>query len=87
MLRSDLCDLTDAYIVMNGTIIVKSPNNDVYDKKIAFNAPFVSSISKVNNPFIENAEDLYVVMPMYNLLVYSKSYSKTTGGFQRFKIF
>ena len=81
MLRSDLCDLTDAYIVVNGTITVKNPNNDVCDKKIAFNAPFVSCISKVNNPFIENAEDLYVVMPMYNLLVYSKSYSKTTGGF------
>ena len=42
MLRSDLCDLTDAYIVVNGTITVKNPNNDVYDKKIAFNAPFVS---------------------------------------------
>ena len=81
MLRSDLCDLTDAYIVVIGTITVKNPNNDVHDKKIAFNAPFVSCISKVNNPFTENAEDLYVVMPMYNLLVYSKSYSKTTGGF------
>ena len=52
-------------------------------KKIAFknNAPFVCCISKINNTFIDNAEDLDVVMPMYNLLEYSKNYWKTTGSF------
>ena len=83
MLRSDLCDFSDAYIVVKGKITVTDPNSDTYDKKLASknNAPFVSCISKINNIFIDNAEDLDVVMPMYNLLEYSKNYSKTTGSF------
>ena len=44
-------------------------------------APFVSCISKINNTLIDNAEDLDIVMPMYNLIEYSKNYSKTTGSF------
>ena len=83
MLRSDLCDFSDAYIVVKGTITVTNPDNNVYDKKLAFknNAPFLSCISKINKTLIDNAEDLDVVMPMYNLLEYSKNYSKTTGSF------
>ena len=83
MLRSDLCDFSDAYIVVKGTITVTNPDNNVYDKKLAFknNAPFVSCISKINNTIIDNAEDLDVVMPIYNLIEYSKNYSKTTGQF------
>ena len=81
MLRSDLCDYSDAYIVVKGKIIVTNPRNDVYDKKLASknNAPFTSCISKINNRLIDNAEDLDIVMPMYNLLEYSKNYRKTTG--------
>ena len=80
MLRSDLCDFSDAYIVVKGTITVTNPVNDAYDKKLAFknNAPFVSCISKINNTLIDNAEDLDIVMLMYNLTEYSKNYSKTT---------
>ena len=42
MLRSDLCDCSDVYIVVKGTITVKDPDNNAYDKKLAFknNAPF-----------------------------------------------
>ena len=40
------------------------------------NAPFVSCISKINNILIDNAEDLGIVMPMYNLLEYSKNYQR-----------
>ena len=43
------------------------------------NAPFISCISKINNTLIDNTEDLDVVMPMYNLIEYSKNYRKTTG--------
>ena len=70
-------------IVVKGTISVTNPDNEVYDKRLAFknNAQFVSCISKINNTLIDNAEDLDVVMPMYNLLEYSKNYSKTTGSF------
>ena len=55
----------------------------MYDKKLALknNDPSTSCISKINNTLIENAEDLDIVMPMYNLLEYSKNYRKTTGSF------
>ena len=80
MVRSDLSDFSGAYIVVKATIIVRNPDNNAYDKNLALknNAPFVSCISEINNTLIDNAEDLDVVMPMYNLLDYSKSYSKTT---------
>ena len=83
MLRSDLCDFSDTYIIAKGTIAVTNPDNNAYGKKLAFknNAPFVSCISKINNTLIDNAEDLDVVMHMNNLLEYSKNYSKTTESF------
>ena len=71
MLRSDLCNYSDAYIVVKRHITVRNP----YDKKLAFenNAPFTSCFSKINNALIDNAEDLDVVMSMYNLIEYSKN--------------
>ena len=59
MLRSDLCDFSDAYIVVEGEITVLRGNNDAFDKKLAFknDAPFISCISKINNTLIDNAED------------------------------
>ena len=44
------------------------------------NAPFISCITKINGELIEDAEDLDIVMPMYNLLEYSKNYRKTIGS-------
>ena len=44
------------------------------------NAPFINCISKINGIKIDNAEDLDVVMPMYNLFEYSKNYKKTAGS-------
>ena len=86
MLRSDLCDYSDAYIVLKGTITVTDPNDVNYDKKLAIknNAPFTSCISKTNNTLIDNAEDLDIVIPMYNLLEYSKNYRNTTGSLWNF---
>ena len=83
MLRSDLCDYSDAYIVVKGAITVTDPGNEAYYKELTLknNAPFVSCISKINNTLIDNAEDLDVVISMYNLLEYSKNYRKTTGSF------
>ena len=87
MLRSDLCDFSDAYIVVKGDITLTKTNGrgiiDIRNRFLAFknNAPFTNCISKINNVLIDNAEDLDIVMPMYNLLEYSKNYSKTTGSF------
>ena len=82
MLRSDLCNFSDAYIIAKESINVTDPDNNGYDKKLAFknNVPFISCISKINDTFICNAEDLDIVMPMYHLLEYSKNYLKTTGS-------
>ena len=70
MLRSDLCDFSDPYIIAKGTITIVRPNT----------APLINCISKTNGIKIDNAEDLDVVIPMYNLLEYSKNYKKATGS-------
>ena len=82
MLISDLCGFSDSYIVVKGNITVTNPNDDGYDKKLTFktNEPFTNWILKINNTFTDNAKDLDIVMPMYNLIEYSKSYIKTTGS-------
>ena len=90
MLRSNLCDYSDAYILVKGTITVTAPGvnngaNNIRDKKnrpliLKNNAPFVSSITRINGKLIEDADDLDIVMPMYNLLEYSKNYRKTIGS-------
>ena len=83
ILRPDLCDYSDAYIIVKGKITVTGKNNDNrVNKKLVFknNAPFRSCIWKINNTFIDNAEDLDIVMPMYNLLEYSDNYSVTSGS-------
>ena len=61
MLRSDLCDYSDAYIVVKGTITLDgAANANKRNKGTAFenNAAFISCISKINNTLTENAEDL-----------------------------
>ena len=79
--KSDLCNFSGAYIVVKGIITVAEPDNAKRNKSVAFknNAPFINCISKINCIQIDNAEDLDVVMPMYNLLEYSKNYRKTTS--------
>ena len=88
MLRSNLYDYSDAYIVVKRKVNVKAiPNADVDRKNVAFknNAPFRSCITKINSKLIDKAEDLNIVMPMYNLsqsieLEYSQNYSMTSGS-------
>ena len=82
MLTSCLCDYSDVYIVVKGDITVPDPNNNAYDKKLAFknNAPLTSCILKITSTLIDNVEYLDIVTPMYNLIEHSKNYSKTTGS-------
>ena len=94
MLRSDLCDYSDAYILGKGTITVTAngDNNNadnIRDKRnrpliLKNNAPFVSCITRINDELIQDADDLDIVMPMYNLLEYSKNYRKTIGSFYNY---
>ena len=88
MLRSSLCDYSDAYILVKGTVTVNGVVNGVENEILRRNrplilknnAPFVSCMTKINNEFIEDVDDLDIVMPMYNLLEYSKNYRKTIGS-------
>ena len=82
MLRSDLCDFSDAYIVVKETITVTDPDNTKRNNSVAFknNAPFINCISKINSIQIDNAENVDVVMPMYNLFECSKNYKKITSS-------
>ena len=83
MVRTDLCDYSDAYIVVKRTVTVIGEENRERKNRdfvLKNNAPFISCISKINGVLIENVEDLDVAMPLYNLLKYRKSYSKTSGS-------
>ena len=90
MLRLNLCNYSDAYISVKGAITVTAPgnNNDtnnIRDKRnrpliLKNNAPFVSCITRINSELIEDANDLDIVIPVYNLLEYSKNYRKTIGS-------
>ena len=85
MLKLILCDYSDAYILVSGTITVPirgtaaNPNNweNIIIKSCAL---FTDCISEINNSQLDNAQDIYIVMPMYNLIEYSDNYSKTSGS-------
>ena len=78
MLRSNLCDYSDAYILVKGTITVTAPGannnaNNIREKRnrpliLKTNSPFVSCITRINGELIEDADDSDIVIPMYSLL-------------------
>ena len=75
MLRSDFCDRSEVYIVMKNTIdLWVDRNNDTTQKTLVFNsnAACRPCISKINNAFIDDAEDPNTVMPLYNLVDYTQ---------------
>ena len=87
MFKSSLCHYSDAYILVKGTISVNNTaaagvaaNNN--DRKVIFKncAPFTNCISEINNTQVDNAKDIDIVIPMYNLIEYSDNYEKTTGS-------
>ena len=89
MLKSGLCDHGDAYILVKGTITINGRGADVAarqaderNKGASFKncAPFINGISEINNTQIDNAKDIAIEMPMYNLIEYSDNYAKTSGS-------
>ena len=88
MLKSNICDYSDAYILVKGTITITGAGADAAarpaderDKEVIFKncAPFTNCISEINNTQVDNAKDIDIVMPMYNLIEYSDNYAKTSG--------
>ena len=80
-INSDNKDLSK-FVTKKWIEVYYANNNTFGEKKLVFknNAPFINCTSKINGVKIDNAEDLDVVMPMYNLLEYSKNYRKTIGS-------
>ena len=87
MLRSNLCNYADSYILVKGTITITGAGAntdarqaDEKDKGVTFKncAPVTKCISRINNTDIDNAHDIDIVMSMYNLIEYSDNYSKTS---------
>ena len=84
MVRSRLCDYSDAQILVKRTITLErataaAPNNA--NKKVIFKncAPFTKCISRINNTQADDAQYIDVVIPMYNVIEYIDNYSKTSG--------
>ena len=93
MLKSSLCDYSDAYILTKGKITITGTGADAAtrqaderDKGVAFKncAPFINCISEINNTQADNAKDIDIVMPMYNLIEYNDNYAKTTGSLPQY---
>ena len=92
-LTSNLCDYADAYILVNGTITITGTGNDDAAKRLdernkgvifKNSAPFTKCISRINTTDIDNAQDINIVIPMYNLIEYRDNYSKTSGSFWQY---
>ena len=85
-LKSSLCSHGDAYIHVKGTITIPKSETAVTpndrNKKVIFKncAPFTDCISKINNARVNNAKNIDVVLPIYNLIKYSDNYFKTSGS-------
>ena len=91
MLRSSLCDYSDAYVLVKGNITFNNTAGDGAaanntNKKVLFKncPPFTSCISKLNNEDIDNAKYIDIVMPMYNLIEYSDNYSKKSRSLWKY---
>ena len=86
MPRSSLGYYRNGYILVkrkisvNNTAAADADANNT-NKKVIFQncAPFTDCIRKINNTQVNNAKDIDIVMPMYNLIEYSDNYSKTSG--------
>ena len=93
MLRSNLYDNADSYILLKATITITGEGDnagerqaDERDKGVTFKncAPFTKCISRINNKDIDNVHDIDIVMPIYNLIEYSDNYSKTSGSLWKY---
>ena len=93
MLKSSLCDYSDAYVLVKGKITITGAGADAAarqvderDKGVAVKncAPFTNCISEINNIQIDNVKDIDIVMSMCNLIEYSDNYAKTSGSFWQY---
>ena len=84
VIKPNLCDYSDAYILVTGDIKVTAV---AADTNVAFKnyAPFTRCLTHINDEHVETAENLDIIMPIYNLLEYSDNYADSSGSFYQFK--
>ena len=84
VIKSNLCDYSDAYILVTGDITATGGDANT---RVAFKncAPFTKCITHINDEHVDNADNLDIIMPMYNLIEYSDNYSDTSGSLWHFK--
>ena len=84
MLKSSLCDYSDAYIAVKRPITVPNTgtaaaqNNTNKELALKNSAPFIDCISEINNTQIDNAKDIDEVVILHNLIEYNKNYLETS---------
>ena len=84
VIKPNLCDYSDAYILVTGDIKVAAV---AADTKVAFKncAPFTRFATHVSDEHVETAENLDIIMPMYNLIEYSENYADSSRSLYQFK--
>ena len=84
VIKSNLCDYSDAYILVTGDITATGGDANT---RVAFKncAPFTKCITHINDEHVDNADNLDIIMPMYNLIEYSDNYLDTSGSLWQFK--
>ena len=84
VLKPNLCDYADAYILVDGTIRGAGADSDT---RLALKscAPFTKCNLEVNDEHVDTAENLDIVMPMYNLIEYSKNYQDSSPTLYQYK--
>ena len=84
VIKSNLCDYSDAYILVIGDITATGGDANTW---VAFKncAAFTKCITDINDDHANNADNLDIIMPMYNLIEYGDNYSDTSGSLWQFK--
>ena len=81
-IKSNICDYSDAYVLVAGNITAGDANDRVAFKNCTL---FTKCITHINDEHVDNADNLDIVMPIYNLIEYSDNYSDTSGSLWQFK--
>ena len=82
VIKPNLCDYSDAYVLVTGDIKVAA---FAADTNVAFKKKYTGCPTHINDEHVETAENLDIIMPMYSLIEYSDNYSDSSGSLWQFK--
>ena len=85
VIKSSLCDYSNAYILVTGDITATGDDANIRVANIKNCAPFTKCITNINDEHVEGADNLDIIMPMYNFIEYSDNYSDISESQWQFK--